>query len=60
MHSRTRAALDELTQAGMLEPIDARTLARGAMGWQATDKMGIPMRDLKAPTKEESFSITTE
>ena len=44
----------------MLEPIDARTLARGAMGWQATDKMGIPMRDLKAPTKEESFSITTE
>lgn len=60
MHSRTHAALDELTQAGMLKPIDARTLARGAMGWQATDKMGIPLRDLQAPTKDESFPVTTE
>lgn len=60
IHPRTRAALDELTQAGMLAPIDAKTLASGAMGWQATAKMGFPIRDLKRVTKAESFPVTTE
>jgi uncharacterized membrane protein len=60
IHPRTRAALDELTKAGMLAAINAKMLARGAMGWLATAKMGVPMLDLKAPTKAESLPVTTE
>ena len=60
IHPRTRAALNELTQAGMLAAVDAKELAKGAMGWQATAKMGFPIRDLKRPTKAESFPVTTE
>lgn len=60
IHPRTRAALDELTQAGMLAAVDAKALTKGAMGWQATAEMGFPIRDLKPPTKAESFPVTTE
>lgn len=55
IHPRTRAALDELTKAGMLIPVGSKELAKGAMGWQATDKIGFPLRDLKHRLEPRAF-----
>lgn len=64
IHPRTRAALDELASAGLLEVMDTSKLPRGAMGWQAVKGLR-PMLDFKeqgipAITKDESFPVTTE
>jgi hypothetical protein len=65
IHQRTRAGLDELTMAGLLEPVDPKTLPRTAMGWKATEAMGMPMRDfdkfgIPAITEDDTFPITTD
>lgn len=60
IHPRTRAAFDELTAAGMLEPIPEAEIGRGTMGWRATKKMGRPWSLYAKPTEADSFPITTE
>lgn len=59
IHPRTLAALQELEQREMIRPMGEHRLPPGQKGWKATEKMGNPMRDYPAPTKRESFPMTT-
>lgn len=60
IHPRTRAAFDELTEAGMLEPMPAGELPPGAAGWRATSAMGTPWSRYRKPLRSESFPLTQE
>lgn len=60
IHPRTRAAIEELKAAGMIEDLPAHKLARGAEGWRGTEKIGFPLADFKKMEESESFPITTE
>lgn len=58
IHPRARAALDELTAAGMLVAVDPNELPAGRLAWAATDKIGKPLTDYPLMTEAESFPIT--
>lgn len=60
IHPRTLAALEELVAAGRIKPMDGGVLPQNAKGWKATDLIGNPMKDFRAPKKSESWPITTE
>lgn len=65
IHPRTRAALDELTEAGLLEVMPSGVLPRGGAGWKAASHL-CPLKDFRdqgiprITSSDSSFPITTE
>ncbi|MDB5848252.1 MAG: hypothetical protein JWP29_2004 [Rhodoferax sp.] len=57
IHPRTRAALDELTGAGLLTRTDDK---RGPMAWRPTDAMAIAVKKFRKPGPDVNFPMTTE
>lgn len=58
--SRVRQGLSELIEAGMVSVMDPDRLPKGAEGYQATERMGFPLRDFEHPNPdnpEEVFPI---
>lgn len=60
IHPRTKAALDELTAAGLIDVMPAKELPKGTAGWTGNDKTLQACKGFKRPTAEESFPITAE
>lgn len=50
--------LNELLDFGMIEAIPEKEIPRGAVGYKATDKIGMPIRDFSRPEPHETFNIT--
>lgn len=57
IHPRTQAGIDELEEMGMIEKQPKGELPKGAVGYNATDKIGFPLHDFIKGSEEESFPI---
>lgn len=60
IHPRTKAALEELTNAGLIDTMPAKELPKGSAGWQGNNNTLAACQGIKRPSKDESFPITTE
>lgn len=60
IHPRTKAGIDELKAANLIEEIDPDELPRGAQGWRGKEELGFPMIDFKKPEESECFPLTNE
>lgn len=60
IHPRTRAGMDELAAAGLVDVMPESEVGKDGAGWQGNANTRAAWKACKKPTDAESFPITTE